>query len=210
MEDKRLVITIGRQYGAGGRDIGRKLAKDLGISFYDKKILRMVSDESGIGESYFHLADEKAGGHLLYKIVKGLRPTLTTPSTGADLVSEDNLFLFQSEVIRNLSNKEPCIIVGRCADYILDGMADNLAKIFIYSTMEARVRRIMEKDKLSEKEALRVIKKSDKERTEYYQYYTGKSWGDLDNYHLILDSEVLGVDGSAELVKEFLKLKGLI
>lgn len=209
MEDRKLVITIGRQYGAGGREIGKRLSRDLGISFYDKQILRMVSDESGIGESYFHLADEKAGGHLLYKIVKGLKPTLTSPSLGPDLVSEDNLFLFQSEVIRKLAASENCIIIGRCADYILED-APNIVKIFVYSKMDERIRCVMDYDKVSEKEAIKSIKQYDKERNEYYRYYTGKDWGDLDNYHLCIDNGMLGFDKSVAVIKQYLKVRGLV
>ena len=132
MGEKRKIITIGRQYGSGGREVGEKLAKELGVHFYDKNILRMNSHESGIKESYFHLADEKAGNRLLYKIISGLKPELTQPSYGADVVSADNLFKFQSEVIRKLAAEESCVIIGRCAEYILEG-TQGLLRIFIYA-----------------------------------------------------------------------------
>ena len=106
MAEKRVVITIGRQYGSGGAETGKKLAEELGIGFYDKNILRMNSDESGIKESYFHLADEKAGNKLLYKIIASLTPEKGAPSFGSDLISADNLFRFQSEVIRKLAAEE--------------------------------------------------------------------------------------------------------
>ena len=115
-EGKKLIVTIGRQYGSGGSEIGARLAKELGIHFYDKNILRMNSDQSGIKESYYYLADEKAGNKLLYKIVKSLTPEKGSPSFGSDLVSADNLFRFQSEVIRKLAAEESCVIMGRCAD----------------------------------------------------------------------------------------------
>lgn len=111
-EKKKIIITIARQYGSGGADTGKKLAEDLGISFYDKNILRMNSDESGIKESYFHLADEKAGNRLLYKIINTLTPEKGAPSFGSDLISADNLFRFQSEVIRKLAAEESCVIIG--------------------------------------------------------------------------------------------------
>ena len=113
MGDKKLVITIGRQYGSGGNEIGRKLAGELGIDFYDKNILRMNSDESGIKESYFHLADEKAGNRLLYRIISSMTPEMRGPSFGSDLISADNLFRFQSEVIRKLAEEQSCVIVDR-------------------------------------------------------------------------------------------------
>ena len=105
-DGRRLVITIGRQFGSGGREIGSRLAEELGVGFYDKNILRMNSNESGIKESYYHLADERPGSRLLYKIIKGLTPELGAPSFGSDLVSADNLFRFQSEVIRKLAAED--------------------------------------------------------------------------------------------------------
>ena len=119
MEEKRLIITIGRQYGSGGSETAVKLGKALGLNVYDKEILRMTSDESGIRESYFHLADERAGNKLLYRIIHSLIPENSTPSLGSDLVSADNLFRFQSSVIRRLAQEESCIFVGRCAEYVL-------------------------------------------------------------------------------------------
>ena len=117
-DGKRLVITIGRQFGSGGCEVGTKLAQELGLDFYDKNILRMNSDESGIKESYYYMADEKAGNKLLYKIIKSLTPEKGAPSFGSDLTSADNLFRFQSEVIRKLAAEEDCIIMGRCAGYV--------------------------------------------------------------------------------------------
>ncbi len=140
-EGKKLIVTIGRQYGSGGSEIGARLAKELGIHFYDKNILRMNSDQSGIKESYYYLADEKAGNKLLYKIVKSLTPEKGSPSFGSDLVSADNLFRFQSEVIRKLAAEESCVIMGRCADYVLEG-AEGLVRVFLYADMEYREKRI--------------------------------------------------------------------
>ena len=117
MEKQKLIITIGRQYGSGGADIGKALGKKLGLHVYDKEILKMTSDESGIRESYFHLADERAGNKLLYRVVQSLIPENGAPSLGSDLVSADNLFRFQSAVIRRLAQEESCIFIGRCADY---------------------------------------------------------------------------------------------
>lgn len=137
MEKQNLIITIGRQYGSGGAEVGKKLGQRMGLDVYDKEILKMTSDESGIRESYFHLADERAGKKLLYKIVQSLIPENTSPSTGSDLVSADNLFRFQSAVIRRLAQEESCIFIGRCADHVLAG-TERLVRIFIYADMEAR------------------------------------------------------------------------
>ena len=151
-DGKRLVITIGRQFGSGGCEVGTKLAQELGLDFYDKNILRMNSDESGIKESYYYMADEKAGNKLLYKIIKSLTPEKGAPSFGSDLTSADNLFRFQSEVIRKLAAEEDCIIMGRCADYVLEGM-EGLVRVFIYADMDFREKRTIEKEYYAAKDA---------------------------------------------------------
>ena len=145
-DENKLVITIGRQFGSGGCEVGTELAQELGLDFYDKNILRMNSDESGIKESYYYMADERAGNKLLYKIVKSLTPDMGEPSFGSDLISADNLFRFQSEVIRKLAAEEDCIIMGRCADYVLEGM-EGLVRVFIYADMDFREKRTIEKER---------------------------------------------------------------
>ena len=169
MADKKLIITIGRQYGSGGAEVGRKLAEKLGINVYDKNILRMNSDESGIEESYFHLADEKAGNRLLYKIISSLTPEKSAPSYGADLISADNLFRFQSEVIRKLAAAKDCVIIGRCADYVLDGM-DGLVRICLYADMDYRVERITRLGYYDPKDVKKKIKRMGRERRDYHSY----------------------------------------
>lgn len=207
--EKKIIITIGRQYGSGGAEIGKKLGKKLGLDVYDKEILQMTSYESGIRESYFHLADERAGNKLLYKIVQSLVPENTTPSLGNDLVSTENLFRFQSSVIRKLAQEQSCIFIGRCAEHVLAG-TENLVRVFIYADMDARIERIREKGYYEEDEILKNIKRMDKERREYHNYYTGKSWEALENYDLMLNSAAVGVDGCVDCIVEYLKLRGLI
>ena len=207
MADKRLVITIGRQYGSGGAETGRRLAEELGIGFYDKNILRVNSDESGIKESYFHLADEKAGSRLLYKIISSLTPEKGAPSFGSDLVSADNLFRFQSEVIRKLAAAESCVIIGRCADYVLEG-TEGLVRIHSYADYEAREQRIREKNLYSEKEIKKNIKRIDRERRDYYKYYTGRDWESLENYDLAINTTAIGVEGAVQVVRNYLSLLG--
>lgn len=208
MEERRIIITIGRQYGSGGAEVGKKLGERLGLDVYDKEILKMTSDESGIRESYFHLADERAGSRLLYRIVQSMIPENTSPSLGADLVSADNLFRFQSAVIRKLAQAESCIFIGRCADHILAG-AENLVRVFIYADMDARTERIREKGYYAEEDILKNIRRMDKERREYHRYYTGKDWEALENYDLMLNSAKLGTDGCVDCIVEYLKLRGL-
>lgn len=190
MEKQNLIITIGRQYGSGGAEVGKKLGQRMGLDVYDKEILKMTSDESGIRESYFHLADERAGKKLLYKIVQSLIPENTSPSTGSDLVSADNLFRFQSAVIRRLAQEESCIFIGRCADHVLAG-TERLVRIFIYADMEARIQRIREKGYYEEHEIARNIRRMDRERRDYHRYYTGKEWENVENYDMMLNSGVL-------------------
>ena len=207
--EKKVIITIGRQYGSGGAEVGKKLGKKLGLDVYDKEILRMTSNESGIRESYFHLADERAGKKLLYKIVQSMVPENTNPSLGNDLVSADNLFRFQSSVIRKLAQEQSCIFIGRCAEHVLAG-ADNLVRVFISADMSARVERIREKGYYAEEDIVKNIKRMDKERREYHRYFTGKDWEALDNYDLILNSAKIGTDGCVECIEDYLKVRGLL
>lgn len=209
MEGKNRIITIGRQYGSGGAEVGKKLGKRLGLDVYDKEILKMTSDESGIRESYFHLADERAGNRLLYKIVQSMIPENTSPSLGADLVSADNLFRFQSSVIRKLAQEESCVFIGRCADHILAG-TENLVRVFIYADMDARVKRIKEKGYYEDSEVVKNIRRMDKERRDYHRYYTGKDWESFENYDLILNSAKIGTDGCVDCILEYMKIRGLL
>ena len=209
MGDKKLIITIGRQYGSGGNEIGRKLAEELGIDFYDKNILRMKSDESGIKESYFHQADEKAGSRLLYRIVSGMTPEMREPSFGSDLISADNLFRFQSEVIRKLAEEQSCVIVGRCADYVLEDADDiELVRVFIYADMDARIRRVREKELYAPEDVRKNVKRIDKERRNYYRYYTGRGWADPENYDLLINTSTTGIKGSVRMIEEYIKIRG--
>ena len=186
-----------------------EIAEELGLGFYDKNILRMNSDESGIKESYFHLADEKAGNRLLYRIISSMTPEMRGPSFGSDLISADNLFRFQSEVIRKLAEEQSCVIVGRCADYVLED-ADNieLVRIFIYSDMDARIRRVKEKELYAPEDIKKNVKRIDKERRNYYRYYTGRGWADPENYDLLINTSTAGIKGSVRMIEEYIKIRG--
>ena len=194
-EGKKLIVTIGRQYGSGGSEIGARLAKELGIHFYDKNILRMNSDQS-----------EKAGNKLLYKIVKSLTPEKGSPSFGSDLVSADNLFRFQSEVIRKLAAEESCVIMGRCADYVLEG-AEGLVRVFLYADMEYREKRISDLGYYEPRDIRKNIKRSDRERRDYHRYYTGRDWENVENYDLMLNTASLGTEGAMEAIRAYLRIK---
>ncbi|PNV59313.1 cytidylate kinase-like family protein [Clostridium sp. chh4-2] len=209
MANNNLVITIERQYGSGGRIVGKKLAEDLGIHFYDEEILKMTSEVSAIGEQYFRLADEKAGNKLLYKIVGGLKNSLAEPKLGDNITSPDNLFRFQSSVIRKLALEEPCVIMGRCADYVLESEGlEKLVSIFVCADMPTRIRRVMEVDGVDTKEALKRISRINKERTEYHKYFSNREWEDLNNYDLTINASKLEYDEVVQMIKEYLKIKG--
>ena len=211
MSDKHYVITIERQYGSGGRITGMRLAEELGIHYYDEEILKMTSETSAIGEQYFRLADEKAGNNLLYRTVTNMKPELSAPvQDGHRLTSPENLFRFQSEVIRKLAESENCIIIGRCGNYVLQDQLDDVVRIFVYADTVTRVRRVMDVDKVDEEEALRRMKKIDKERTEYHKYFTGRNWMDMENYDLPINASRIDYDQMIKLIKDYLKLRGMI
>ena len=167
MSSKHYVITIERQYGSGGRITGMRLAEELGIHYYDEEILKMTSETSAIGEQYFRLADEKAGNNLLYRTVTNMKPELSAPvKDGHKLTSPENLFRFQSELIRELADNESCIIIGRCADYVLKDNPD-VIRLFFYAPLEDCIRRVVDQNGISAKEAEKKIAKIDKYRAEY-------------------------------------------
>ena len=206
-DENKLVITIGRQFGSGGCEVGTKLAQELGLDFYDKNILRMNSDESGIEESFYYLADEKTGNKLLYKIIKSLTPEKSAPSFGSDLISADNLFRFQSEVIRKLAAEENCIIMGRCADYVLESM-EGLVRIFIYADMDFREKRTIEKEYYTAKDAKKNIKRIDIDRRDCLRYCTGQEGDSPHYYDLMINTAAIGIDGAVETIKNYLKTRG--
>ena len=186
-ENKKFVITVGRQYGSGGAEMAKRLGERLGLHVYDKEILKMTSEESGIRESYFHLADEKAGNKLLYRIIHSLIPENGTPSLGSDLISSDNLFRFQSSVIRKLAQEESCIIIGRCADYVLNDR-DDVVSVFILGDTDARIKCLEQRQGLDEAQARKKIKEVDKDRSSFYKYYSDQTWGDAQNYDLCINT----------------------
>lgn len=205
MENNRVVITIGRQFGSGGRDVGQKLAKALGISYYDREILSVAAQESGLCEDVFAKADEKTASGLSYALSTGYSYMgMFMPYT--DFLSNDGLFQLQSDAMRKLAEQESCIIVGRCADYILrDHPA--LMSFFIHNSRENRVQRIMNYGEkvIREEQAKELMEKTDKSRAAYYNYYTNKTWGAACSYHFSIDVSLLGIDASVALMKEIVE-----
>ncbi len=209
MTDK-YVITIDRLYGSGGRIMGRKLSEELGIPFYDEEILKMASEDSAVSESLFRLNDEKAGTNLFFRAVGGLHTSLEEPSVDDDVASPENLFRFQAKMIRKVAAEKPCIIMGRCADFVLGAVeTENLIRLFVYADITTCIRRVMEVDGVDTKEALRRVNRISKQRRDYYKYYTGKDWEDMSNYDLPINTSTLELDPAVRLVKEYLRLRGI-
>ncbi|MGN0335157.1 MAG: AAA family ATPase [Lachnospiraceae bacterium] len=204
---KHLVITIARHYGSGGRTVGLMLAKELGIHCYDREILRMASDESGISEQLFEKADERLKNNL-FRISKNVyKGQLISPKSG-DFVSDENLFNYQAKVIKELAESESCIIVGRCADYVLKDHPD-VTRIYVYADEKFCLERSKEFLGMmdDDKEVQKFIEKTDKFRGDYYKYYTGKDWDDARNYDLCLNSGVLGFEKTVEEIKAYLRVR---
>ena len=188
---RKYIITIGRQYGSGGRMIGKKLAEALGISFYNREIIELAAQKSGMSEEAFEKVDETAASSLLYSIATGAYMFGNYVSPQVDLPLNDKLFILQSEIIKSIANKESCVIVGRCADYILKDRKD-VVNVFIHASKEVRKERAINEYGITMNKADNYLAKIDKKRSTYYNYYTGEKWGYSTNYHLCLDSGVLG------------------
>jgi cytidylate kinase len=198
------VITIGRQLGSGGKRIGELLSQKLSIPCYDKELIRLASRESGLGKEFFEKADEKSS-HSFFSNFFGFRSGYMGDNSGNYLCSE-TLFKIQSDVIKELAEKESCIFVGRCADYILRNHPCCLT-IFITANIEDRIRRVNQNENVSEKEALILIEQADKKRAEYYNYYSNKEWGKATSYDLCINSSVFGIDAIVLLIETYIRKK---
>ena len=197
------VITISREYGSGGRHIGELLANDLGIPFYDKDIIRMASEKSGLSAGFIEKSDESIPNTFLHNL-KYSGYTSYDSISFYDTPVTDKVFLAQSAVIKELASQGSCVIVGRCAGYILRD-EPSLVTIFIRALIEDRVRHAVEYYELSPQNALDRIKKIDKGRTNYYKYYTSRQWGSIDNYDLVVNSSFTGISGAVEVIKALLR-----
>ena len=207
--DKKLIITINREYGSGGRIIGQKLSEKLGIPYYDDEIIRRASEHSAVGEQYFRMNDERPGNHILQRIIGGIKNANNKPSIGDDIVSPDNLFRFESEVIRELAANEACILIGRCSDFVLSSAGDeDFISIFVYADLSTKVDRVMDVDGVDAKEALRRVQRNNRIRKEYYKYYTGEEWDDMTHYDLPLNTSKITLDQGVELILDYLKIRG--
>ena len=199
------VITIARSYGSGGRKMGRLLAKELGYEYYDREILRIASDESGISEELFRQADEKQRIPL-FRIAREVYTGEVIPPDSDDFISNENLFRYQAKIIRDLAKEESCVIIGRCADYVLKDYP-NVLSVFIHAPKEYCLEGAAKKHSMSPKELERFINKTDKHRAEYYKYHTGREWTDARNYDLCLDSSKLGYERCVDEIISYMKVR---
>ena len=202
---KKIVITIARQFGSGGREIGEKVAKILNIPMYDKELIKDAAAKGSLNEEVLKSTDESAANSLLYTLAMGSNIIGASRHFGYKMPLNDKLFILQSEVIKEYAAAGSCVIIGRCADYVLKDEKDTL-KIFIYGYLEHRVARITERyPDIKSTQVIDVINKTDKRRASYYNFYTGNKWGKYDNYDLAINSSTFGIDGTANLIAEFAK-----
>lgn len=205
MAKTNMVITIGRQYGSGGREVGRRLASRLEIPYYDKEILSEASKDSGICEELFEDHDEKPTRSFLYSLVTGVQ-THGNPSTMyMDMPLNHRIFLAQFDTIRRLAGNGPCVVVGRCADYVLRD-EKNVVNVFLKADMEHRIERAIERG-AEPSRAQDIVKRRDKERASYYNYYATTTWGDVNNYDLCLDTGKVGYDGAVDMIIAYITLR---
>ena len=193
-----LIITIGREYGSGGRQIGKALAEKLGISFYDKEIITLAAKKSGLSDEFIASNEQRTRSGLMHS----LAASATYHNgffSGQYLPLSENIFIAQAQVIRDIAAKESAVIVGRCADYILEGR-ENTINVFIHAPIEERVKRIMALHGIDEAAALKEINTSDKERGNHYFRYTDLKWGKAQNYHVCINSALMGVDKTVEML----------
>lgn len=201
---RNIVITIARGYGSGGKTIGKMLADDLNIPFYDRELIYLASEESGININLFNKVDEN--------INKGFFDPMTHKYTGelippedSDFVSKENLFNYQAKIIKDLADKESCVIVGRCADFVLQDSLD-IVKVFIWAPHKNCVKAVMDMYSLSEKDADKKIRKIDRHRSEYYRYYTCREWDNVKNYDLCLNSAEMGYENCVKAIKSYVEI----
>ena len=198
------VITIGRQFGSAGHEIGQKVAEYFGIKCYDKELLSRAAKESGFCEEMIQNHDERPTNSFLYNLVMDTYSFGYNASSFVDMPISHKVFLAQFDTIKKIASEEPCVIVGRCADYALAELP-NCIHLFIYADEETKTRRIMERYQLSEVKARDMMNKKDKQRQSYYNYYSSKKWGRADSYDLCVNSSVLGVEGTVKLIVQYVE-----
>ncbi len=194
----KTIITIGRQFGSGGKEVGIRVAKELGIPFYDKELLQEAAKKSGLCEKIFENFDEKPKS-LLYSIAMDSY-MFSLPGSGAGESLEQQVYLATYDTIRHIASQGPCVIIGRCADYALADDPNRLS-LFIYAPMDVRIARVAKRQNLTPEKARQLILKTDKRRASYYEYYSAQRWGVVESYDFCLDSSALGLGGTVELIR---------
>ncbi|MDE6568189.1 MAG: cytidylate kinase-like family protein [Lachnospiraceae bacterium] len=197
------IITLGRQYGSGGREIGQKIADHYGIPFYDNELITRAAKESGFAEETFAKAEDKATNSLLYSLAMGINVYGNQDFGFTGLSLDDRIFLAQSDVIRKVADEGPCVIVGRCADYVLKER-ENIVNLFVKASMSFRLERVVKEYGEEEKKAADIILKNDKRRANYYSYHVGEKWTDLSNYDLVIRSDFAGIEQSVKCICGYL------
>lgn len=195
-------ITIGREYGSGGRAIGRILAAEFGIEYFDREIIARASHQSGLAPEYFERADEVAPRGLLSALSASL--AMSGGAAGSQCpLSRESIFQFQADVIREVASQSPCVIVGRCADYILRD-SPRTVSLFICAPIQERIARTVQHENLTTHAAEAACRKNDKRRAAYYDFYTDRTWGEAASYHLSIDSSRLGIEATAQFLKQYI------
>ncbi|MCD8180859.1 MAG: cytidylate kinase-like family protein [Firmicutes bacterium] len=203
-----VVITIGRQFGSGGRDVGEAVAQYFNIPFYDKELVEMAAQKSNISKEALKEADEHATNSFLYSLASG---NYSMRGINAPIYYEmpinDKLFIAQAEVIKEVARKGSCVIVGRCADYVLENEKVDLLNVFIHGSVDYRAKRVMDAFDITQSKARDKVIKTDKQRRTYYDYYTSRDWGVMSNYDLCINAEKFGINGAANLIIGYVKNK---
>ena len=200
------IITIARQYGSGGHDIGEKLAEELKIPFYDKELLERAAKDSGFCQEIFENYDEKPTNSFLYSLVMDTYSMGHSTAAFAEMPLNHKIFLAQFNAIKDIAKEGPCVIVGRCADYALADFP-NVVNVYLYADMQSSIARIARRHDVTDAKAKDLIQKTDKGRASYYNYYTNKKWGEATGYDLCLNTASLGIDGSIHMIREFVAYK---
>ena len=200
------IITIGRQFGSGGREIGEKLAEHFGIKCYDKELLSRAAKESGFCEEMIQNHDERPTNSFLYNLVMDTYSFGYNASSFVDMPISHKVFLAQFDTIKKIADEGPCVIVGRCADYALADY-DNVLNLFIHGNEECKIKRLKERfdDITTDDKAREMMNKKDKQRQSYYNYYSSKKWGRADSYDLCINSSILGIDGTVKFIIQYIE-----
>ncbi len=206
--DKNIVVSIGRQFGAGGRRVGQALAKELGIAYYDKELIMEAAKEFGFAPVFFEENDEKSAS-FAGNVLQWMESFVTNGMGSKNYLSQDTLFEMQSEVVRKVAEKHSCVIVGRCSDYVLRDYP-NCVSVFLHSSDEDRIQRIRERSGLTEEEAISKMRMQDKKRAAYYNFYSSKTWGESATYTLSIDVSSIGVEQTVQLIMFYLRQRGMI